>query len=278
MTLDRCISLKEGDSKGPPAKVVKVSCSKDVYVEDTVYENDKLRESKVIVGPQLEADNENGLVRVPGPGQVFIWQPGPKDDSNAPGGKPKTQSAKSGQPAAQPVKSGPPAAQPAKAGPSDKSAEEEMKLTRINYRGSMFANNTKRTATFYDEVEVVHMPTDDPNIAIDLDKLPKGAIHILCNTLSVYGQNEPAGKGSQQMEARGNAVAKAQEFSGRADVIKYDESKELVIFEAKEGNLATLYRIKVRGSPPEEIKAGKIFYWRSTGAFKTERTKAVGSP
>ena len=62
----------------------------------------------------------------------------------------------------------------------------------------------------------------------------------------------------------------SREFYGRADIIKYDEIKELVVFEASEGNLATLYRQKGRGGQQEELKGKKIYYWRKTNDFKIE--------
>ena len=95
-------------------------------------------------------------------------------------------------------------------------------------------------------------------------------MYLRCNQLKVYSRREAGGKTNQEMEAHGKASIQSQEFWGRSDVIKYDESKDLVVFEASEGNLATLYRIQRRGAPPEEIKAKKIFYWRQTNTFKIE--------
>ena len=61
----------------------------------------------------------------------------------------------------------------------------------------------------------------------------------------------------------------ADNATGR-DIIKYDESKDMVVFEAGEGNYATLFQVKIRGTPPEEVRAKKIYYWRRTNDFKTE--------
>jgi hypothetical protein len=95
-------------------------------------------------------------------------------------------------------------------------------------------------------------------------------MYMRCNQLKLYNRRQPDGKSNQEMEAHGKASVQAQEFWGRADVIKYDESKDVVVFEAGEGNLATLNRLVRRGQAPEEIRAKKIFYWRQSGTFKIE--------
>ena len=55
-------------------------------------------------------------------------------------------------------------------------------------------------------------------------------------------------------------------------MIKFNEAKNLVIFEGSEGSLAELNRILIRGQEPETIKAEKITYNRQTGEFETKGT------
>jgi RNA polymerase sigma factor (sigma-70 family) len=144
-------------------------------------------------------------------------------------------------------------------------------LTRVNYRGRMFANNTKRTLIFYEGVEVVQMPSNDPDLAIDPDKLPEKALYLRGDQLKFYTRQQPNAKPNEenrQLEAHGHALVKAPEFSGRADVVKYDESTDLLVLEASEGNLATLSRQRAKGAAQEEVKGKKIYYWRRTNDFK----------
>jgi lipopolysaccharide export system protein LptA len=123
-------------------------------------------------------------------------------------------------------------------------------------------------------VEVVNMPSDDPDVVINLNQMPERAMYLRCDQLLVYNLQQSGtqnAQNAQEMEARGNASVQSGTFWGRADVIKYDESKELMIFEAREGRLATLVRQKAKGAPQEELKGQKIYYWRNTGDFKIER-------
>ncbi len=248
--LDRLVSLKEGDKGKQPAKVEKLVCDKNVRIEDTKTENGRLESYTRLDMGSMVSDNPEGIVIGSGPGVVRILQYGTKDGLAAPGG---TANAK-----------------PA-AGTPRNPDEQELKLTRITYLGRMWANNNSRTAIFYDNVEVVNVPSDNPDLAIDLDRLPQGGLYMRCEQLKVYSQRDKDGKAvNQQMEAHHKAVVQSREFWGRADVIKYDESKEQVIFEASEGNLATLFRVLTPGQQPDEIRGKKIIYWRRTNDFKVE--------
>lgn len=250
--LDRLVSLKEGEKKGaPPAKVEKLVCDKNVRIEDTTRENGKLVRYTRIDSREFVHD-QDGIVVAPGPGVVRILQLGGKDEA-VPGPKPQNPTA------------------------NPRPAEEELKLTRVTYLGRMFANNNTRTAIFYDTVEVVNLPSDNPDLAIDIDRLPPGGLYLKCEQLKVYTRKEKDGKSNHEMEAHRKAMVQSREFWGQADVIKYDESKEQVIFEASAGNLATLYRVTVPGQKPDEIKGKKITYWRRTNDFKIDDGNGIRS-
>jgi lipopolysaccharide export system protein LptA len=262
--LDHYVSLKEGNKGSQPAKVENLVCDQNVLIEDTTYQDGKRVRYQRNDSREFVYQNDEGIMQASGPGVFRTLQLGNKNEG--PTGPTTTPTT-----AAKP----PP---PAGSKPTGKPPEQEMQLTRVYYLGRMYANNTKRVAVFYDGVEVIHVPTDDPNLVVDIDKLPQGGMYLRCDQLRVYTQKvdpAPDGKVNQMMEARGKARVQSREFSGVADVIKYDESKELVIFEAADGNLATLYRVKSRGAAPEEIKGKKIYYWRDKGDFKVEGGQGI---
>jgi RNA polymerase sigma factor (sigma-70 family) len=254
--LDRFVSLRQAENTEPPAKVKKLVCDKDVRVEEKKFQPP---ENRVLIGyqwmkaPGLVVDNEENTVHASGPGEVRILQPQPQEEGPA-----------------RPGASRPPS-------PVPTSGPDEMRLTKINYWGSMFGNNNSHTAIFYNNVELVNAPSNDPGLNVDLDKLPPGAMYLRCNQLKVYSRRQADGKAMQEMEAHGKALVQAQEYWGRADIIKYDESKEVLVFESGEGNLATLNRAVPGVEAPQELRGKKIYYWIGTGNYKIESGGSRGA-
>jgi lipopolysaccharide export system protein LptA len=267
--LDRAVSLKQADpaarrdpkdGKGEAAKVAKVVCDSQgdakapVVVIDEVRQKGRLAKFSRVVSPELSFDNAEGETHVPGPGVVTIVQAGGSDDPAGPAGLAARPGAAPARPAAPP-------------------GEPVMKLTRVQFQGKMFADNRKRTAKFFDNVRVVHAPGDDPEKQVDLDKLPPGGMFLKSETLEVYTFTE-GGKSTQEMEARGRAYVQTPEFYGQADVIKYVESKDMVILEGTDDNPAILYKLKPnRGEPTDATRARKFIYHRKTNDFESDGVK-----
>jgi hypothetical protein len=148
------------------------------------------------------------------------------------------------------------------------SAEQHFNLTRVQFRKQMRANNRTQIINFSGTVRVWHAPTEDPNMQIDVDHLPQGAFTLTCQELEV-GSRTALGKRYATMIAEGKADIFANDFSGRADTIKYDESKkQQVIFDSSEGNPAALYHIKEKGKPPMEVLGKQIIYYRDGNQFR----------
>src|SRR5207249_47389 len=125
------------------------------------------------------------------------------------------------------------------------------------------------------DVELVHLPAENPDLPIDLDHLPQGALYLRCQKLKVYTRRGPDGKASQEMEAYKKCVVQSQEFWAVADVVKYDESQERIIFEGGEGGMAHLVKVAVRGAEAEDVTGRKITYWRLTGAYRVEGGRGI---
>src|SRR5439155_6252536 len=117
---------------------------------------------------------------------------------------------------------------------------------------------------FYGDVDVFNQPTENIDEKIDPDQLPPGAMHLHCEKLNVLSHRHADGHTTQEMEAHHKVVVNAQEFWGRADVVKYDESKQLVIFEGGENSMATLHRTQVQAGERPTLTGKKIFYYRKT--------------
>jgi hypothetical protein len=158
-----------------------------------------------------------------------------------------------------------------------KAKEQEPTLTEVTYSGRMSANDKQGSATFWDDVEVVHVPTNNPELKIDVDHPPEGYLFLRCSKLELFTHKLPDGRTSKEMRALNKVRIEGKEFAGRADVVKYDESKEQMILEGTDGNLAVLQREKLRGGPRDTIRAKTIYYWRATGTYSTEKsTELIG--
>jgi hypothetical protein len=268
--MDRKVSFREGEREKQHAKVQKLLCDKKVWIEDVKRDGRRLVAYKRMECQELNVDNDaesdDTRINAKGPGKVRIFQSGSKDEH-----RPGANRAPQTQPPPSNVSRKPNGPPPAKT--------EEFKLTQVIYPDSMTGNNKRGIATFYGGphgiVVVYHLPTDDPDLKIREDRLPSGGLYLTCKRLEVLSQKFPDGTSKQVMWAYDNTYVEGenfegQTFSGHADIIKYDESKEIVIFEAKEGNLATLYQQKVVGGNPEKITGRKITYNRITGEFNIE--------
>ena len=284
---DTPISLKEGTKRDSSPKVEHIVCDRQVRVEETIREKDKLVRFQRIVAVTLSMNRleredlpagttptatlptdaptrEKNEVRATGPGEVRYLQRGGGGDSFDL--KPRAP--------AQPVGANSP--KPGQAKPVE---EAKMKMTHISFLKSMYANNRSNTATFLEEVRVLHFPCEDPNVEVELenvlDKLPPDAIFLRCDRLDALSRGE--GKNARQdMRARGRVTVQAREFSGRAEMVTYEDAKEQVIFHGAEGAPAVLMRQVRVGAPPEEIRGRKITYSRGTGQFKIDDGQWLG--
>jgi lipopolysaccharide export system protein LptA len=139
----------------------------------------------------------------------------------------------------------------------------------------MTANNRKGSAKFFDNVQVYHFATNDPEFKINPNRPPEGYMYLRCSKLEVYSHKLADGRSMKEMRASGKAMVEGKEFSGSANEIKYDESKEQIILEGSEDNPAVLYREKIQGGERENLRGQKIIYWRTNGTFKVENGRGL---
>ncbi|MFL5342709.1 MAG: hypothetical protein ACJ8F7_21460 [Gemmataceae bacterium] len=266
--LDRTLSLKHvgPDKLGPtsPAapksaktkddeqpKVAKVICHRDgllnaplVVVTDITVENGKMVKFQRIESPEVTFDNDESKLKAGGRGEVRMLQLGEK--SSDPFAKSEPKDSK-----------------------TTASPEQEMKLTRIRFDDRMEANNKLQTAYFYKNVQVVNLPSNNPNAVINEMKLEPGVLNLQCDSLQAYSTKDPQGKSFPAMIGEGHAVVESLEFHGQADTVKYVEGEnQKVVFETHSSQPSKLFRMEARGQRPQEAIGKVIFYWRKTNAFR----------
>jgi hypothetical protein len=268
---DKPISLKEGNKSGQSPRVSHMVCDQRVRVEETIREGERLISHKRIVAVTLsmnklerEADDpsvrEGNEVRASGPGEFRSLQAG-EAEIISPTAPPPTPADSGGQPAKPSL---------------DK---KEMKMLLVAFQGSMYANEAIGTASFLENVRTLHFPAEDPNLDISPDTpvrdLPKGAYTLRCDRLEVLSRKEGT-RTLRDLRARGRVIVRSMEFSGAADMVTFDESKNQVIFHGSETVPAALFRQLRPGSPPDEIKGRKITFNRASGQFRIDEGSWLG--
>jgi hypothetical protein len=201
------------------------------------------------------------------PGTVRIWQAGAKDTEGSGGSKKE----KKDPPKKDTVSKEPPKKDtPKKKG--ELSEDEEMKLTVVQFAKKMIAQDQRKRAKFFNNVRLVHLPADRPDVPVDLreGEIPVGAIYMECrDTLEVFStvQREKGKDGKeadisyQEMIGIGNVrVRKQGEFFGDADRVTYSELKGTMTFYGTAKNPAVLHKYKGQGVRTDDSAGQTIIY------------------
>ena len=238
VTMDREVSFKEGQKDTQTAKIEKILCERQVFVLERVVDErtGQLLRQQQGEFRQLDVDNIDGRTSAAGPGYVASFS----KDGPDPKVSQKLTKAKAG---------------------------EQPKLTRVEFVGrlSSVTRENTRKSTFYDYVEVYHLPAARPDVAINKAVPPKDGFYLRCQLLEIYSR-PVGGKNAQNMEAKRQVTFQTDEFFGRADIVKFDEADDIIVFEANPGNIVTITKIQ-NGRPGHEIRGNKILYNRKTGEF-----------
>jgi lipopolysaccharide export system protein LptA len=258
VTFDKPISLREPQKEKDRSKVSHLVCDKTACVEDqTLDPKGLLLKYTFLRAVSIAYDNDYGEVEASGPGETRTLQHG----DEAPG-----------------VTSPAPSAQVRKPDPTKKDQKDskdpngDMKLTYVNFCSRMHGFRKENRAIFWTNVRVLNLPSNNPRMEIDLDKmlgkLPEGALYLRCDVLEVRSRPLASGKANQEMVATGRVTVTSNEFHGEAGRVSYDEEKDLVIFDGQ-GGMASLTKFLPDGRQQRMI-GQKIFYSRRTGEHKGE--------
>ncbi len=240
VTFDRFVSLKEGQKGGQGAKVDQVLCTLKVFAVDAKKEGDRYTQATIVEGTQLHSINPDGLTHVSGPGRVRHLDLGASS-----------------------------LAAETKPAPPGTRQDEVLKLTRIEFEQRMSSKNlpSGKTATFYGNIKVYHFPANSLDATMDRDHPPKNGFYLQSELLNA--QTRPIGNRSYQvMVAERKVFFRTEDKYGYCDVLTYDESTELIILKANEGNQVQLFDQPVQGRTPKRVTGKTIIYNRRTNEFK----------
>jgi hypothetical protein len=257
VSLDKYVSFKEGQKGTQGAKVEQMVCDKNVDAEEVVRENGKLMKYTQSLGREMTFDSRDERVYTTGPGTVKELQPGDMEDGL--GTSPRPTPAQGG-------RTPPP------------KPKQEMKLTRIEYEGSMLTRKVgldRRITTFREHVEAINVPcpTENVDMPVDKDRLPERGTYIRCEKMDIYTSPSPVtkGKNTQTLVAENRAYVKTPEYQAFAWRVIYEQATDLVKFEGKDGVPAVFYKLSPKsGGEPKQFRGQKILYNRKTRQFKVE--------
>jgi lipopolysaccharide export system protein LptA len=250
--LDKPISFREGQKNGPPAKVDRMVCDMKVVVRDEEYKDGKYIKSTQIECTTLTVDNTEGKAYGSGPGRVRIHQRGDAGSPLAPAAS----------------------AQPGRATTASKQKEEEFKLTIVNFGGRMWANDKSHTAIFSDDIKVINLATDNPELEPDENRLPRDAVYLQCSQRLDVRNRPENGKSNQELEATGNILCRTAAYLGQCEKLTYNEGKDQLIFDGVDG-LAHLKKLEARGLVGQTWDAKLITYNRKTDTVKSEGARGI---
>lgn len=247
---DKFVSFADGQ-KASGAKIDKIICDRNLFIDDSkVDERKQLVQRNVLMGTEMKVDNLEGGTFIGGPGEVRTLGKGNASLNAAP------------EPNAPPSK-------------------QEWKLTHVKFTDRMFSNTKAATKNaifrgFNSGVEVFHFATTDINAKMNADKPGKDQLYLRCGELHVEGK-QFAERTTQYMVAKQNVEFRTDKYLGYADVVKYDESTEIVIFEGLNGNRVRMY--DVSGDRPREtmFSTSKVLYNRRTGVLESADVKSISN-
>jgi hypothetical protein len=283
VVFDRVVSLKHGN-KSEPARVRYINCTKDVKIEEAVFEGKRFVKYQMLEAPSVTMEAVEATTRTPadqvvvkgarrsnsankvvasGPGHLRMIDRGNKETMALPGAT---------RPAEAPRETAPREKRDAKAG------EGELKLTNIVYDQRMDANSETRMAQFWGKVQVLYVPVPTPDTKVNVDKIlatqiPEGGLYLRSDRLKVLDRTSE-GKPNRRMEATGSVNVQGRDFVATADEVTFDESKDLIIFSSKQGT-STLKKYDVLGGKPQVVSGKTILFNRKTRDTKIEGTNTI---
>ena len=180
----------------------------------------------------------------------------------------------------------------AKANASAKARDSKWEYTRIEFLGSVMGNFRQKVTTFDRNVDIVYGPVERLAQVVDPDntsdgEMPDDSVRIRCDRLQLTVRanrdrstqtttREGAGSDKRvvstlELLGTGNATLEGRKVHAQADVIKYDQDKELFTLMSRGNRLAKIWQRDRIGSRWRD-SAGQRF-WYST---KTQQLSASG--
>jgi hypothetical protein len=206
-----------------------------------------------LICTQMAVDNIDKTINASGPGILTSLQEETPDDSMGPKSNKKA--------------TGPP-------------PPPQLMLTRVEFQSRMFSTQPDpevktRKSTFHGNITVVHVPAplpvpaDNLDVAVELGKLPQGAMHVKCKILLVVDKQLPGNRPAKYMEAKDNVYCRTNDVYSQSAEAAFDDQSDLLTLRGSPGAPALLYQpSKSVGGKYSTVSADVILYNRKTGDYR----------
>jgi len=255
VALTQRISFSEENSDRGSPEVRTVVCRDGVEFENHRYEEDQLVEILLAKAFEFQLDHAAQTTNAQGPGWMQMWRRG----SGKRAGLSATETVQANRVSLEP--------------------SSDWEYTRVDFAGKMTGQIAKKRTSFHDRVAVVYGPVQKPTDVFDKHHLPKDGGWMRCDTLQVV-QTAANGDGKSfvQLLGAGDARLEGRGFSGRADQVSYDETKEKYVLRSLGHRKATIWREKSPGDQQQAVDAQQIEFIPSANHVKiTQATGGEGS-
>ena len=211
-----------------------------------------------IVVPNLTIDRQNGSILTDGAGWVSTIRQEDGGLALAPA----------------PIQPGRPIAEPGRPEP------EKLTYLQIRFEGGIRGDLNKHEIQFHRDVAAFYRPvtgwTDEittrPFDTMVLEDIGEDGAFLTSDTLTVLEMLIPNSRQRWvELEASGNTLVEAKQFTAQAERISYSTEKEMLVVTGDGRRDAELWKLQgALSSPFGYTAAQKFVYWRKTDSLKVE--------
>jgi hypothetical protein len=171
--------------------------------------------------------------------------------------------------------------------------QDHLNYLNVQFSGPLTGNLNQHEFTLHDQVHTIYGPVlswNDQLNSDNIDDLDDGDALINCDQLTVrqgegyitsppttnaqgVPQPPPAPHHPLELEAVGNTMVEATNFTARSNRMTYAEAKDLLVLEGDGRRDAELYRQDQPGAPDSSTIAKRILFWRSTNRVSVNDAK-----
>jgi hypothetical protein len=156
------------------------------------------------------------------------------------------------------------------------SASAATTVARRPADDSAFGGHTAWTSGFYDNVEVLYGPVDEPMETISRDELTDGCGWMACEQMEVTQHPQTDSEPSHiTLLAIGNAQIEGKEFRGEGDRISYDGAKGQYILRGDSNQDAVICRQKKIGGDWAPVRANTLTFNPDQDSIKVDKATNV---